>query len=389
MLPRKTRVALIVCAVAGTCLVSAASAQPAAACPGSADAYSSAVLADSPIAYYRLNEAAGTTLCDSSSSAADGTYNASGITYGVPGALLANADAAVTANGTSGVIGTGGPSGITGNASFTLEGWYRNTVATQNQVLVGIGTGSASHAAGLATWANVGSCTSTASGLALDVFGDSNCWDTGPAGVNVFDGQWHHLAITYTAGSPGSAVGYVDGRGLGAQARAALNLGASSVLVGNWVDTFVNQPYKGSADEVAVYGSALPAASILAHDQAAIFPSTITPATGKQKLKRKIGVVVSCGVDACLAEVDGVLRVVLSGGKVLAAPAKVKKFKLPHTSAQLAPNTTTTVKVRVPKKVFKKAKAAKAAGGKLTAAFTVKLTSGAHQKTAQSTIKLK
>ena len=70
------------------------------------------------------------------------------------------------------------------------------------------------------------------------------------------------------------------------------------------------------------------------------------------------------------------MRVVLAGGTPLAAPAKVAKFKLPHASAQLAPNTTSTVKVRVPKKVFKKAKAAKAAGGKLKAVFTVKLTAG-------------
>ena len=394
MLLGKTRVHLIACAVVGTCWVFGASAQPAAAaCPGSADAYSAAVLSDSPVAYYRLNETAGTTLCDSSSSATNGTYNASGITYGVPGALLGNPDTAVTANGTSGVIGTGGASGITGNGSFTLEGWYRNTVATQDQALVSVGTAEASKAAGLATWSNFGSCGSIASGLALDVFGSSNCWDTGTAGVNIFDGQWHHLAITYASGSPGSAVGYVDGQSLGAQARGALNLSASSVQVGYWVDTFANQPYKGSADEVAVYASALPSDRILAHYQAAkvttpVFPSTITPPTGKQKLKRKIGVVVSCGVDACLAEVDGLLRIVLNGGEVLAAPSKVAKLKLPHTSAQLAPNTTTTVKVPVPKKVFKKAKAAKAAGGKLTAAFTVTLKAGGQQKTAQSTIKL-
>jgi hypothetical protein len=122
--------------------------------------------------------------------------------------------------------------------------------------------------------------------------------------------------------------------------------------------------------------------------QGAIFPATITPPTAKEKLKPRIGVVVSCGVDACLAEVDGILRVVLNGGKVLAAPAKAASLKLPHTSAQLAPNTTTTVQVSVPKKILKKAKAAKAAGGKVTAAFSVKLTTGGQQKTAQGTTKL-
>ena len=120
----------------------------------------------------------------------------------------------------------------------------------------------------------------------------------------------------------------------------------------------------------------------------AIFPSTITPPTAKQKLKPRIGVVVSCGVDACLAEVDGLLRVVLNGGHVFAVPAKVAKLTLPHASAQLQPNSTSTVSVAVPKKILKKAKAAKAAGGRLTALFTVKLTTGGQSKTAQSTIKL-
>jgi hypothetical protein len=65
-----------------------------------ASAYSAAVLADSPLAYYRLGEASGTTMTDSSGNSRNGTY-AGSPTLGAPGLVTGDSDTAVTFNGTS------------------------------------------------------------------------------------------------------------------------------------------------------------------------------------------------------------------------------------------------------------------------------------------------
>ena len=268
--PRRWRPFWLSCGLALATCVLFGSAAPAAhaACPAaSAGAYPAAVLADSPVAYYRLDEATGPAMCDSSPTAVDGTYNAAGLIFGVPGALLGDPDTAVRADGTNGVIGIGGASPITGNQSFTLEGWYRSTGTEQNQSLVAIGTtAGAGQIAGLTIWSS--NCGGPTSNIALDTFASANCWDTSTRGVNLFDGGWHHAAVAYDAGA-GTVTAYVDGLSLGAETPVAMNLAASSIRVGNWSDAITNQPYRGEADEVAVYAKALPAARISAHFQRA------------------------------------------------------------------------------------------------------------------------
>src|SRR5215831_14920886 len=64
-------------------------------------AYSSAVLADHPVAYYRLGETSGTTAVDSSGNGSNGTY-VGGVALGQPGALLpGDTDPAAGFNGSS------------------------------------------------------------------------------------------------------------------------------------------------------------------------------------------------------------------------------------------------------------------------------------------------
>lgn len=53
----------------------------------------------------------GRTVCDSSPSANNGTYNSSGITNGVPGALVGDSATAVAADGSPGVIRANVPLG--------------------------------------------------------------------------------------------------------------------------------------------------------------------------------------------------------------------------------------------------------------------------------------
>jgi hypothetical protein len=233
-----------------------------------ADSYSRAALSDSPIAYFRLDESSGPTMCDSSASANNGTY-VSGVHFGVPGAIAG--DSAVAAVSPSSGVGTGGPgSGLTGDHSFTLEAWFRSTGTVQDQSLVNMGEAGEGNIAGLSTWTS-DTGNGTSSQLALDLYvGVANAsslpiWNTRTVGVNLWDGRWHYLAITYSAAAD-KVTGYVDGHDLGALTPVtAINLSASQIRVGYWIDTAVNQDVTGDLDEVAVYPTALSPARIQAH----------------------------------------------------------------------------------------------------------------------------
>ncbi len=239
-------------------LLAASSATAAASCPATpVDPYSRAVLADSPIAYYRLDEASGPTLCDSSASATNGAYKPAGVAFGVSGALLNSPDSGVAVLGPSSGIGDGGP-GLTGNHSFTLEGWFRSTGPAQTEMLVDMGTAGTGAIAGLGV-----SNSGTGSTLRLDTYNGVVDWPTGA--TSVYDEQWHYLAVSYEAAS-GQATGYLDGVNLGPKASPhRLNLGASNIRLGWWVDTYLNHPFTGNADEVAIYPSALAPARVYAH----------------------------------------------------------------------------------------------------------------------------
>jgi Concanavalin A-like lectin/glucanases superfamily len=236
-----------------------ASASPAAAsCPSpSGDAYSGAVLSDSPLAYFRLDEPSGPALCDSSTAASNGTYKPAGIAFGVAGALLNSPDTAVGVASPSTGVGDGGP-GLTGNHSFTFDGWFRSTGTNQTQVLIDMGTGGAGNIAGLGS-----TITAAGSSILLDTFDGVVYWPTGA--VNLYDQQWHYLAVTYDQGL-NQVTGFLDGKSLGPKAPPhPLHLGASNIRIGWWIDTFLNQPFIGDMDEIAVYPTALSPARIAAH----------------------------------------------------------------------------------------------------------------------------
>ena len=158
---------------------------------------------------------------------------------------------------------------MNGDHSFTLEGWFKKTTTIQSQMLVALPGGPP---VGLGIWhvqCNNSPSASTST-ILLDEYGISNCWDTGTAGVNLYDGSWHYVAVTYDQSS-GTVTGYVDGHSLGPVAVArpfdfSTGLG---IYVGNWVDSAFNLPFIGDAAQIAVYPSALSNGRINAHYAAA------------------------------------------------------------------------------------------------------------------------
>ena len=234
-----------------------------AALCGSPNAYSSAVLADGPLSYFRLDESGGSTICDSSATPANGTY-LPGVSFGTAGATAGDAAISATAG-----IGNAGP-GVSGSHDFTLEGWFRRTTTTQDQALVAIGAAGRGHIAGLTLWTTTTTGSypiAAASSIGLDTYESTNQWDTAPAGVNLWDGKWHYVAVTYSAAG-GVATAYADGHNLGTRNPVALSITPGPILLGHWVDTVINKQLIGSADDIAVYPSALPAGRILAHYEA-------------------------------------------------------------------------------------------------------------------------
>lgn len=230
-------------------------------------------------------------MCDSSTSRNNGTY-AAGVQLGRSGAVAG--DSAAGAGSASSGIGTGGPnSGLTGRHDFTLETWFRSTTPPHNQSLVNMGEAGEGNIAGLSTWTST-TGDGKPSQLVLDLYvGVSNAsalpiWDTSTVGVNLWDGRWHYLAITYSAATD-KVDGYVDGQDMGALTPlVAINLEASRIRVGYWVDSYLNPDVIGDEDEVAVYPAALSPARIEAHFVASgrslsgSIVSTTVPTTGSK-----------------------------------------------------------------------------------------------------------
>jgi hypothetical protein len=248
-------------------------------CDQLVDPYAQTVAADSPLVYYALDESSGTTICDYAGNDS-GSYASSGVTYGLAGPLAG--DPTQTAVSAAGATPGGNPvgtvsaqTGLSGNHSFTLEGWFQGTSAAPDQVLVALNGGSTD---GLTIWPT--HCHSGSDVyIGLDEHGSDNCWDAqSSAGIDVLDGNWHYLAVTYDAGS-GEVDAYVDGHDLGAQPinpSATIAFSNPAVLLGGWTDTTVNQPFSGAMAQVAIYGTALSAGAISDHYAAASATPVLT-----------------------------------------------------------------------------------------------------------------
>ncbi|GAA1146434.1 LamG-like jellyroll fold domain-containing protein [Nocardioides aquiterrae] len=195
--------------------------------------YTTVVAGSSPIAYYRLGEAAGPTMTDSSGNAHHGTY-AGGVTLGGAPAITVDTNTSASFDGT----GSGTASGIAApTTAYTLEAWIRPT--SGDGTIVGqVGGGRLFLGSGQ---------------LALDQTGDVL---TGPA---VPLGTWSHVAATWDGTNTRL---FLDGTQVATTATAlTAPSGAGDVYVGSDGVT----GFQGDLDEVAYYGTALPAATIADH----------------------------------------------------------------------------------------------------------------------------
>ena len=225
--------------------------------PQTATGYSASVLADSPLAYWRLGESSGTSAADSSGNNRTGSYLATP-SLGLAGALTGDPSTAVGFDGSSEYVNVPYTAALN-PAQFTVEAWafvtggqntYRSLV-TSRDFAPGNARGYLIYAAANNTW---------------QLWTGSGPWNVleGPA---VTLNQWTHLVATFDGTTArlyvngvladSAAVGYVQN-----------TLRPLRIASGN-TDGAPNYFLPGRVDEVAVYGSALSAARVSAHFTAA------------------------------------------------------------------------------------------------------------------------
>ena len=215
---------------------------------GAASTYLGSVLASTPSALYRLAEPSGTVMADSSGHDADGFYS-SQETLGQGAALASDsAPSAGYSNCCSG-IGTASPALPLGNDARTVEAWVKTTSMTGEQAVAGYGQTGADEAF-------IVSVSSQAIGV--DGYDDYLQFPT-PRLID--DGHWHLIIVTWS----GTTVDvYLDGQMVGS---AAFSGTLDTVKP---VDLTVAQfsgygIFTGDVADVAVYPSALSAATVAAH----------------------------------------------------------------------------------------------------------------------------
>jgi hypothetical protein len=220
--------------------------------------YASTVLADTPLAYWRVDETSGTVAHDASGNGNDAQYTG-GVTLGSGGALIGDPDTAARLDGVTGHLDVGNRFGFTGNAQYTLEIWAQpNNINTNYQRLFSREL-STSPREGYLVFARA-PYAADPSTFSIERWANNQtnqCPQT-----SAITQVWHHFVATYDGST--SRI-YLDGV-LAASQPASLPLNATSASLFIGASAFDMAGYfNGVVDEVAVYGTALPAARIAAH----------------------------------------------------------------------------------------------------------------------------
>jgi Concanavalin A-like lectin/glucanases superfamily len=219
------------------------------------------VLADSPTLFYELDEASGSTVADSSTAGATGSYAASGISYGQPG-TCDYGGTAVSLNGSSGYLYRN--SQLTTPSTYTFEIWFA-TSSNRGGWLIGMG----SSKTGLSSTTDRQLYLTNAGQVGFGTLNNSKKKTSvlSPASYN--DGQWHLADATFSTGT-GMRL-YLDGQLVASNSTVNSVQSYSGYLrVGyddltGWASAPTSNFLAGTVDDVATYSTVLSAAQISRH----------------------------------------------------------------------------------------------------------------------------
>lgn len=243
--------------------------------------YRSAVLADNPGFYWRLDEGSGTAAVDSSVNHRNGLYRGTP-PMNRPGAI--GSDTAIGISPTRGVTMAPGTASAP-PTDYTLEAWVRTDPGASGGRILG--------------WTSTSAGTSASGNRAIYMMNNgqliysiltsdgSTCHFGIPYGTpgtcyvwskqSYNDGSWHHVVATQS--STAGMVLYVDGVKVNASTEASSMKPktGTGLWQAGYISTFTKAPWgpvattslTGDVDEVAVYPTVLSPARITAHWQAA------------------------------------------------------------------------------------------------------------------------
>jgi PKD repeat protein len=220
--------------------------------------YQAEVLADSPVSYWRLGEATGTTAADSAGSSTGSIKG--GIVTGAPGALAGDANTAMSFDGTTGYVSVPNSSSLNLTGDLSIELWAKPG-ALDNTTRAAVHKGGAS---GYPSYQYRLGLTSSNFWRGTVFIGSDNYTVTSPSIAKA--NTWTFLAMTRR----GSTLTlYMNGVAVATTTASAspLNTSTGVLAVGRTGSTSVDY-FKGSLDEVAVYPAALSPARITAHYRA-------------------------------------------------------------------------------------------------------------------------
>ncbi|MEO5964884.1 MAG: PQQ-dependent sugar dehydrogenase, partial [Candidatus Limnocylindrales bacterium] len=230
---------------------------------GASAGYASLVAADGAVAYWRLDEASGTTVRDSRG-AATGAYAGSPV-LGTPGALGSDTDTAVTFPGATSYATIPDQNAIDfGNGPFSVEFWYR--AGTPNALRFLVSKGSQFNVYMNAT-----------GNLTVDN-DNTAAVQVGPGFGIGADLNWHYFVVTRTgSGTTGTRI-YQDGLDV-------TNFASDQTFSSNTSPLYLGIYYDksfaalGTLDDVALYRTALTQGQVNGHYSAA-FQAAANDPTG-------------------------------------------------------------------------------------------------------------
>lgn len=226
-------------------------------------AYAAAVLADSPVAYWRFGESSGTKAKNwaATGSAYDLTLSAGfpAADVGRPGLIASDqADKAIFLSGTTNAsvpLGTSTEK-LKAGTTFTIEAWVRMTSAAAGASNTIMGTKSPTATDGF--WFTIAG--NGKFGIGCPSIG----FFSGTTLIVPFDDLPHHVAVAWE-GAGSSATFYLDGvtEVVTGQPNVNIKYSTPTVTVGSWPPNGIN--FIGVLDEVAFYDSALSVNRLDAH----------------------------------------------------------------------------------------------------------------------------
>jgi hypothetical protein len=249
--------------------------------------YAQVVVADGPVAYWRLNETSGATTATDAVGSFDGSYaqgNGTGnFTFGVPTGVPNDTDAAVgITNGAEISI----PYAIELNSpsAFSVEGWFQpaSLAANGNDYRTPLSSMSNPYGAGPTGWLVYQTAQNNWAWWPYAGFWDEASF-TDPE--TIVAGKWYYLVLTYdgttftfyvngVAQASGAYSSFVQNGDVPAGGAASYNYnyntgtglptGSSPMIIG-WRSDIDFNPFDGNVDEVAVYNKALTAQQIQNH----------------------------------------------------------------------------------------------------------------------------